>query len=519
MAIGAIIKSGDTIKISKSFGIVGSAVVGSSKIPVVVVAANNNEPIQERDIAINKPLVKMINALASIDGFIKQRLENQKIIVKNDQLAAREAQIEQPNQEPQIEEVKPDAEKVSGSGIGGLLGLGALGLLAFDPVQDAIKQIADGVVSVGGFVIDVVKSINSAFSFLFGGSTSSVPEANPEQPAQAQVPPQNTQPQPSAVAVPSTDQQEKPSFMSSVASGAMTGAAVGSFIPRVGAIGGAIVGGIYGAGSSIFGGGTSTTPATPAQPSTTPPQENAQPVNPAAPAADAAPVVAGEIPKNDIVALGNYLASKGADKSQMENMALSGRVGDHSQNSRHYRGMAIDVNFPGQNEASILDSLEPQLRAAGYNTIWRKPGHETHMHVSVGGPEGTGGGDYGDSTSLMGAAGQAIGQAATASMEQLGKVFGAIAGAVVKPGVIRDDIPNTIATSARQLNTDIAVAKTEKPVTPPPPPLPPNINKTGGTTENPASSADKNSVYYYLRRFGYQDLNVPTTSLPKAVVA
>lgn len=517
MAIGEIIKSGDTIKISKSFGIVGSAVVGNSKIPVVVVAANNNEPLQERDIAINKPLVKMINALASIDGFIKQRLENQKIIVKNDQLAAREAQIEQSDQEPQIEEVKPDAERVSGSGIGGLLGLGALGLLAFDPVQDAIKEIADGVVSVGGFVVDVVKSINSAFSFLFGGSSSTVPEANPEEPAQAQVPPQNTQTQTSVVAVPPSEQEEKPSFLSNVASGAMTGAAVGSFIPRVGAIGGAIVGGVYGAGSSIFGGSTTTSAPASTSTSSSPPQENAQPVNPASAAPEAVAVAAGEIPKNDIVALGNYLASKGADKSQMENMALSGRVGDHSQNSRHYRGMAIDVNFPGANEASILDSLEPQLRAAGYNTIWRKPGHETHMHVSVGGPEGSG--DYGESTSLMSAAGQAIGQAATASMEQLGKVFGAIAGAVVKPGVIKDDIPNTIATAARQLNTDIAVTKTEKPVTPPPVPLPPNINKTGGATENPASSADKNSVYYYLRRFGYQDLNVPTTTLPRAAVA
>lgn len=517
MAIGAIIKSGDTIKISKSFGIVGSAVVGGSKIPVVVVAANNNEPIQERDIAINKPLVKMINALASIDGFIKQRLDNQKIIARNEQLASREAQIEQVDQEPQIEEVKPDAEKVSGSGLG-LLGIGALGLLAFDPVQDAIKQIADGVVGVGKFVIDVVKSINSAFSFLFGGSTSSVPEANPEEPAQQPTPTQGTGGQAPAVPVPPEAKEEKPSFLSSVTSGAMTGAAVGSFIPRVGAIGGAVVGGVYGGVSNIFGGSTSSTAPASSQSSTTPPQENAQPVNPAAPAADAAPVVAGEIPKNDIVALGNYLASKGADKSQMENMALSGRVGDHSENSRHYRGMAIDVNFPGQNEASILDALEPQLRAAGYNTIWRKPGHETHMHVSVGGPEGAGG-DYGDSTSLMSAAGQAIGQAATASMEQLGKVFGALAGSIVKPGVLRDDIPNTIATSARQLNTDIAVTKTEKPITSPPIALPPNINKTGGTTENPASSADKNSVYYYLRRFGYQDLNVPTTTLPKAAVA
>ena len=144
-----------------------------------------------------------------------------------------------------------------------------------------------------------------------------------------------------------------------------------------------------------------TTPVPPpvASPQTKPPVSTGPAAT--APAATAPTAVkGGEIPKNDIVALGNYLAAQGAQKHKMEHPSLSGTVGEHSKNSRHYRGMAIDVNFPGPNEGAILDKLEPQLQAAGYHTLWRKPGHQTHMHVSVGGAEGAG--SYG-AGSLVGA--------------------------------------------------------------------------------------------------------------------
>ena len=135
MTIQTLIKAGDTIKISKSFGIVGSAAVAGSNLPIIVVAANNNEPVTPQEMSINKPLVKMINALASIDGFIKQRLENQKIISANERLASRESQVEQQQNEPQIEVIQPDAERVSGSGLGALA-VGGLLLLTLDPVQE-----------------------------------------------------------------------------------------------------------------------------------------------------------------------------------------------------------------------------------------------------------------------------------------------------------------------------------------------------------------------------------------------
>ena len=175
--------------------------------------------------------------------------------------------------------------------------------------------------------------------------------------------------------------------------------------------------------------------------------------------------------------------------------------------------MAIDVNFSGPNESASLDTLEPQLRAAGYNTIWRKPGHYTHMHVSVGGPEGSGGGSsMGDSHTLMQVAADTVNFGA----EKIGELFGMLGSAIIKPGVPRDkeDYSKAIAAAATQTNAESAVAKTPKPVPTPPIPQPPNINRSDfGATQNPATAADKNSVYYYLRRFGFQELSTPVPAL------
>lgn len=527
MAINTVLKAGDTLKISKSFGIVGAAVIRSSNVPVAVVVANDNKPLQDRDIIVNKPLVKMISALASIDGFMKQKLENQKIISKSAQLAGREARIEQTDQTPQIEVIKPDAEKVGGSSAG-LFALGGLALLTLDPVQEALKDIVDGVTSMGKFVSGVIKSLNDTFKF-FVGENKQAPEADLQpqtndkgiQPAAASEAPQdvNATPiaqQPAAV---QPAAEKKPSFLASVGSAALTGGAIGSFVPGVGAVTGAVVGGAIGAAQYFSQSGGTQQEATPVSAPPVSPG-GSQPAQPTQATPQQGPATApGEIPKNDIVALGNYLIGKGAERHKMQHHAF-GPVGEHSKNSRHYRGMAIDVNFPGPNEGAILDALEPQLRAAGYNTIWRKKGHHTHMHVSVGGPEGAGGGSYGDSNMVMNTIGSAVSDAAAMSLEQLGKIFGIIGSAVIKPGVPKDDIANTIGVAARELNTDIAVTKTQKPVSLPTPPLPPNINKMGnGAVENQASQTDKNSVYYYLRRFGYQDLNVPSSTLVKATVA
>ena len=99
------------------------------------------------------------------------------------------------------------------------------------------------------------------------------------------------------------------------------------------------------------------------------------------------------IPSNDIVALGKYLQSQGIRVS--EHPAF-GSVGKHVPGSAHYSGRAIDINMGyGIREADHpehgprFDALAKQLRDAGYKVIWRQPGHEGHMHVQVGGGEGS----------------------------------------------------------------------------------------------------------------------------------
>jgi len=507
----AILNTTKTVPdVSGAMGIAGKAAIQKTKAKPKP-KTGGGTLLYNRDQSINKPLVAMINQLASIDGFLKQRLDNQKIIAKNNLLTTRESQIEAANQEQQVEVIKPDAEKVGGSSAG-LVALGGLALLTLDPVQEAIKAIAHGVVETGKFVTGVVSSINKAFTFLFTGklSADAVPASESgTSPTPAAEPTQGAGTAPSAIPTASATSEQKPGFFSDVAAGAATGAVVGSVVPRVGMVAGAAIGGAYSAVTHFTSGG-STSPATGSAPTTSTTQATPAGNSNAAPqATPAAAGATGEIPKNNIVALGNYLASKGADKGKMENMALSGRVGEHSTNSRHYRGMAIDVNFP-TDEAAKLDALAPQLKAAGYNVIWRAKDHYDHMHVSTGGPEG--GGSYGDSNSLMGIASQAVEN----GMEKVAELFGMLGSAIIKPGVPRDkeDYSKSIAAAAIKTNAEVAVTKTPKAAPTPKLPTPPNINKIdGGATQNPATAADKNSVYYYLRRFGFQDLNMPEKAL------
>jgi hypothetical protein len=483
-------------------------------------AANENEleviPIK----TLNTSLVKMIDQLSVLDGYLKQKLDNQKIVDKNLQLSEREAELEKQVQPPEI--IRQDAEKVDGSSMGGLglLGLGAAGLLAFEPVREALSGLVSLAVDAGKFATNVLKSINGLFASLFSGT----PDASVQQPAEGGVAPSSagmasvgegatsTDAQP----VPPAPQEQRPGFIASTLTGAITGGAAGAVLPFVSARTGAVAGAAMGAysyftspsapsetSSPTTGGATTPVTTSPSSSTTGSSQEQATP--------------AGEIPKNDIVALGNYLAGRGAEKSKMEHPALSGRVGDHSENSRHYRGMAIDVNFPGPGEAATLDALEPQLRAAGYNTIWRQKDHYTHMHVSVGGPEG--GGSYGDTNNSS-----ILGQAATAisnGIEETAKIIGAVAGVLVGKTSLKDlstpltDVSSIIRDSSVRENAAIASANIPKV---PPRPSPPNINMSGTTStiQNPPTMSDRNRLYYYIDRFNFTDVKKPFS--PKTVM-
>ena len=560
MAIQALIRSGDTIKVSRSFGIVGSAVISGSKSPVIVVAAaNNNEPATQQELSINKPLVKMINALASIDGMIKQRLENQKIIGANQKLAQRESQIEQQKAGPQIEVIQPDAEKVSGSNAG-LFALGGLFLLTLDPVQEAIKDLFDGVVSMGRFVTGVVSSINDAFKFLIGDSASTseasaaapveTPReggvvATPAPPPQEGSPPTPTPATPTEQATPT----ERPSFFGEVGSAALTGAAIGSVIPRVGTAVGAAVGGAVGAYNYATGGSSSSAPPVASKPAatggaTTSVSPSTTPSTTASPDATKTSGASGNVVQVNHPETGPGWGIAGATDASGRPLAFSkegaegfakmmqdsggavkpsdvasskrsvakNREVDGATNSPHLRGVAMDIH----------GTSEPWIRQHGHKYGWKPHDYAgTHGgHFVFGGPGLTPDEGATDTPSGAGGAstlGQAVSNVANASLETMGKILGAIGGAIVDPGIPRTDIGGIVSAAASEYSAEVAANKTETPPSPPAPPAPPRINVTeGGAVQNPATSADRNSVYYYLKRFGFQDLSTPESALQPA---
>lgn len=95
-----------------------------------------------------------------------------------------------------------------------------------------------------------------------------------------------------------------------------------------------------------------------------------------------------------IVNLGRQLQSQGL-RVTGHSMFGGREEGRHSKNSRHYKDLAIDINVgTGVVEAddpehgARFDMLAENLRRAGFSVLWRSKGHDDHMHVSVGSPEG-----------------------------------------------------------------------------------------------------------------------------------
>lgn len=561
---------------STAYGMVGSAAIKKSQVNVIVVAANNNEQVTPQEMSINKPLVKMIGVLASIDGIIKQRLENQKIISANERLARRESQVEQQNAGPQIEVIQSDAEKVGGSNVG-LFALGGLALLALDPVQEALKTVFEGVASTGRFITDVVTSINDAFRFILGSEVPAGAEPANTQATQPAPPPATDAPPPPAAAVPAetptptpvqATPEEKPSFLGSIATGAVGGALVGSFIPKVGAVGGAIVGGVYGAYKYATGGSTSTptgtsgvsSDATGFSSSSSSPDAIGGAVTPVSPgaagAADAAETQVGMRGSQ----VGGYLSQGGVALNPAQDQWCSAFVNSslaragiqgatNVANSFQRWGVQIDPSQVQRGDVVL------QTRGKGPDQVGGHVGIATGRIVDgkvemIAGNSGRGSGPASrtvkkyfvpinqnlqirrndpnapgitaapvttsETNSVVGA----ISEAATGGLKMVGELLGMLGSAIIKPGIPRTDIAGTISRAATEMNAEIATAKTPKEPKVPTPPTPPNINRGAtGATQNPATAADKTVVYYYLRRFGYQDLNTPEKALPRAVIA
>lgn len=70
-----------------------------------------------------------------------------------------------------------------------------------------------------------------------------------------------------------------------------------------------------------------------------------------------------------------------------EHPAFGGVAPVHTANSYHYRGMALDVNWPGSDEMQKLDALYSWIRTnvTGIaELLWRTTDHFDHLHLAVG---------------------------------------------------------------------------------------------------------------------------------------
>ena len=76
-----------------------------------------------------------------------------------------------------------------------------------------------------------------------------------------------------------------------------------------------------------------------------------------------------------------------------EHPAFGGVAPVHTKNSYHYKGQALDVNWPSaEAEGGKLDAIFGWLKSLNpTELIWRAKGHFDHLHVAFGGP---GGGTY-----------------------------------------------------------------------------------------------------------------------------
>lgn len=126
------------------------------------------------NIKINSPIVTMIEKLATIDGYLKQKLDNQKKIAARNISMAKETAIEAtPSDASPVQEVKTeDASKNNTAAMATALLVGGLIAAQFEPVQEAFKSLVDGVKGVWNFVSGVAGTIADGLDAFTGSSST-----------------------------------------------------------------------------------------------------------------------------------------------------------------------------------------------------------------------------------------------------------------------------------------------------------------------------------------------------------
>jgi len=161
------------------------------------------------NIKINSPIVQMIEKLATVDGYLKQRLDNQKKIAANNNAMIREAAIESAGQidaQPVIDEekIKEEAEKENEKSNGAILAVAAIAAASLvsqlEPVKEAFSSMIDFAKGIYGYFKDFTNVTNSALesiNSMFGDSptkennnkssasagTAASPDASPTSPS------------------------------------------------------------------------------------------------------------------------------------------------------------------------------------------------------------------------------------------------------------------------------------------------------------------------------------------------
>jgi LAS superfamily LD-carboxypeptidase LdcB len=156
-------------QVFSGMGVAGQAAKQKVKTPT----GGGQLPVS--NIKINSPIVQMIEKLAAVDGYLKQRLDNQKKIANKNLVATKEAAIEAKSEDasPIEQNSQADAEKSDATGMGVALLVGGLIAAQFEPVQEAFKSLASGIKSVFNFVGNVANTISDGLDFFTGGSSSS----------------------------------------------------------------------------------------------------------------------------------------------------------------------------------------------------------------------------------------------------------------------------------------------------------------------------------------------------------
>ena len=531
---------------------------GSGRLPAP------NIKINSPSIKINSPIVQMIEKLATVDGYLKQRLDNQKKIANRNLVATKEAAIESKSGDASpVEQVSEnDAEKSDATGIGVALLVGGLIAAQFEPVQEAFKSLASGIKSVFNFVKDVASVVSDGLDFFTGGSsasdskvetstatpnitqgnTPSSPKSAPQ--AKLSAPSEANEAVPSAI-TPSSVAPTTPAIVSNSGSTKPTMASSSSSSSsRVNTSSAAP----NNSGSRAAAPSPTRSNATPApmvsSSNAAPSKVSAPTPTPNASPSSAAPATPNATPdgsnydglrlKSEETTGGGQAASKTIEfakivQAQIPELTRFTAFNDNyhkGRTSKHNEGLAFDftIKDPSQSTA-VADRVKAAADANGYKVKIIDEYKDAsagatggHIHVTVLGP-GTG-------STIEGGSGSSILEQVTTVGANIGKGAIEAIGTILRAGLgemtptsgsqlstVNDTMSGNIARAARERTATVAATKTPEPVAVTKSD-PVNMNAPSGssTIQNMPTASDKAGVEFYLTRMGFPKITYTQTS-------